>query len=101
MLLHVPQGNFKLVCDLLKTYRGKPQKSQFAIITQLALYIFLLITKRRSTMTKINIVKTNPVFVANVKSEMAARKQRFSRYFSIISGTRITTIGKLKQMKDA
>jgi len=49
-------------------------------------------------MTRINITKTNPVFVAGVKSEMAARKQRFSRYFSIITGTKTNTISKLKQM---
>jgi hypothetical protein len=52
-------------------------------------------------MTQINIAKTNPAFIVGVKSEMAAKKQRFSRYFSIISGTRNITIMKLKQMKDA
>lgn len=49
-------------------------------------------------MTKVNITKTNPVFIAGVRSEMAAKKQRFSRYFSIISGTKGNTINKLKQM---
>ncbi len=49
-------------------------------------------------MTRIEINKTNPVFVAGVKSEMAAKKQRFSRYFSIIIGTKAETITKLKQM---
>lgn len=52
-------------------------------------------------MTKINITRTNPVFVAGVKSEMAAKKQRFAKYFSIISGTKASTIDKLKQMKSA
>ncbi len=50
-------------------------------------------------MTRIKIIKTNPIFIASVKSEVAARKQRFSRYFSIISGTKNETITKLKQMK--
>jgi len=49
-------------------------------------------------MTRIIVNKTNPVFVAGVKSEMAAKKQRFSRYFSIIVGTKNSTIVKLKQM---
>ena len=49
-------------------------------------------------MTRINITKTNPTFMAGVKSEMTAKKQRFSRYFSIITGTKINTITKLKQM---
>jgi len=52
-------------------------------------------------MTRINIIRTNPIFVAGVKSEMAAKKQRFSRYFSIIFGTKENTISKLKQMKGA
>lgn len=50
------------------------------------------------TMTRIITNKTNPVFIAGVKSEMAAKKQRFSRYFSIIAGTKGDTIVKLKQM---
>lgn len=49
-------------------------------------------------MTRITIKKTSQVFVAGVKSEMAAKKMRFSRYFSIISGTKTDTISKLKQM---
>lgn len=49
-------------------------------------------------MTRINIVKTNPVFVAGVKAEIASQKQRYSRYFSIIRGTKGETVGKLKQM---
>jgi hypothetical protein len=49
-------------------------------------------------MTQINITKTNPVFAAGVRSEMAAKKRRFSRYFSIITGTKNDTIAKLKQM---
>jgi len=49
-------------------------------------------------MTRITTNRTNPVFVAGVKSEMAARKQRFSRYFSIITGTKSNAIAKLKQM---
>jgi hypothetical protein len=52
-------------------------------------------------MTRIVIHKTNPVFIAGVKSEMAAKKQRFSRYFSIIVGTKNGTINKLKQMNIA
>lgn len=52
-------------------------------------------------MTKVNITKTNPVFVAGVKSEMAAKKQRFSRYFCIIAGTKEATTNKLKIMRGA
>lgn len=51
-------------------------------------------------MIRITITKTNPVFVACVKSEMAEKKQRFSRYFSIIDGTKENTISKLKKKKN-
>lgn len=51
-------------------------------------------------MTRITINKTSPVFIAGVKSEMAAKKQRFSRYFSIIVGTKNDTTTKLKQMNN-
>ena len=49
-------------------------------------------------MTRVTINKTNPVFVAGVKAEIAAKKQRYSRYFSIIRGTQNEVITKLKQM---
>lgn len=60
--------------------------------------IFVIQKLKLKAMTRITINKTNPVFVAGVKSEMAAKKQRFSKYFSIIIGTKSNTIIKLKQM---
>jgi len=51
-------------------------------------------------MTRITTNKTSPAFIAGVKSEMAAKKQRFSKYFSIIMGTKTSTINKLKLMSN-